>query len=467
MALTESIVDECSMDNIESCPSAQSIKELLVTLHKLNQSQKFQSEIPSALHQHVHHFNSSNDIQSPSSKVHPMPNLLHSLSEEQLTESVIATVSGDEKTSDDEVEYAKSPSVDFEKMYSVIPLLDALNHLKCDHGVDEHDDEFDKIFAFFEASMTGNHCDVNDCEHVKRHYSDRRRRQLHIGPDHDHVADHEREQLLDTIAMIHCYFVHSFDIDRLTKEERERVNQEGNDEHEKMTVITNILIEKRKNLKYVPNGRRGDDQSEMENDQKTVVDFVSMAETVGMDEEVLSGALNEYKKNRNRLIHDLIDVVYAEEEQKTNIWDKLEMEDKEKMTIFRSVLFDHFKCNDLNNKNCMKMSEYIIERKAFGIDHDELLSVMRRESVDGKAFVQMEANQFGALFKMILDNADVGKLYTALSKWQYVESAVPDLKKLPSARKISPMTTMSVTTPKSPTAMGSVSLVGAVIEIGI
>ena len=462
MSLGDIVLDECSLRDFESCPSAKAIKELLATIHKSDQSQKLQSEIPSAFHQHVHHSNLSNDIQSPLSKGHPMPNLLHSLSEEQLTETVIATVSGDEKTSDDEVEYAKSPSVDFEKKYSVIPLLDALNHLKCDHGVDENNDEFDKIFAFFEASLTGNHCDVNDCEHVKRHYSDRRRRQRHY--QYDQMVDHKHEQLLDTISMIHCYFVHSFDIDRLTKEERERVKQEAKDEHDQMTVMTNILIEKRKKLKYVPDSRRGGDgpddneKTAPNNITNKMVDFVSMAESVAVDEVKLKESLGKYKTHRNRLIRDLIDVVYGEEEEKTAIWDKLEMEDKEKVMTFRSLLFDHFKCYDLNNKNFMKMSEYIIGRRAIPIDHNEVHAVLRWQAVDGKTFDQMDMEQFGGLFEEIPDKDGIGQLYAAFKKWRYTESTVSKFQRLPSVKMITPATTK---------LMAPMPLVGAVIEIGI
>ena len=316
--------------------------------------------------------------------------------------------------------------------------------------------------------MTGNHCDVNDCEHVKRHYSDRRRRQRHY--DNDQMVDHKHEQLLDTISMIHCYFVHSFDIDRLTKEERERVKQEAKEEHDQMTVMTKILIEKRKKLKYVPDSRRGGDgpdgAQQQNDDEKTapnnmrvkMVDFMSMAESVAMDEVKLKESLGEYKTNRNRLIRDLIDVVYGEEEEKTTIWDKLEMEDKEKVITFRSLLFDHFKCSDLNNKNFMKMSEYVIVQKAIPMDHDKMHAVLRWEAVDGKMFDQMDMEQFGGLFEEIPDKDGIGELYAALKEWRYIKPTVSKFQRLPSVKIITPTTTKLMT---------PVPLVGAVIEIGI
>ena len=421
MALSETANDECSLENIETVPYVQTIQELLITLHNhTNQRQKLESDIVSALEQQGHIKSyiqcAIDDVKkrlqweiNSQCKVFVewrqkwrdgiICNISTSTDEKENTEDTewltVKYVDVDSKTkkvkrfsSDlksvkiDDTEYTPKEQVmeyiaqrfqsakddhdspftnnlirNLEEKYSdkVIELLDAVHHLKYEHAVDEDDYKFDEIFEFFQKSLTGKHCDVNECIHVQRHYGDRRRRRY----IHGHMG-HEHDLLLDTIAMIHCYFVHSFDIDRLTKEEREIVY--ALDEHEQLTMITNILIEKRKKLKYVSNERNGryaallEENAEDLDETEKLLDFKSMAQVLGVQEMKIEVALEEYKEDRNRLLSDLIDVVYGEEEEKTNIWDKFEMEDKEKVMTFRSLLFDHFKCSDLNHKYFMKMS---------------------------------------------------------------------------------------------------------------
>ena len=72
----------------------------------------------------------------------------------------------------------------------------------------------------------GNGCNVNDCPFVLRQHRDRGREGLsddggHGAVDGDDGLDDD--VLMDTMSMIHCYFLHSLDTERFTKEERDRI----------------------------------------------------------------------------------------------------------------------------------------------------------------------------------------------------------------------------------------------------
>ena len=495
MKITQSVG---SSEDIRNDPSVQIIRELLITLHRTDRVQKLESEIASDVQQK---YVESTKVTKPQivTAINDVKKRLqwnshtncrvYSHSEQQWTDGVIVDITTDEKEEkemitvkygdsgtaelqrfskdlksigiDDEeyipneeimvyiahrlqavqgVDLRVNPIDDLEKKYSAIQLLDALNQMKYDHKIDENDEKFDEIFSFYTGSMKGNHCDVNECHHVRRHHGNRRRRHH----EYAHIDDHKKELLLDIIAMIHCYFVHSFDIDRLTKEERDRVEMEAKDEHAEMTMITNILIAKRKKLKFVTNNRRRRESpleydSQMDSNKVPMrnADFVSIAIILEMDELQVKESLKEYKDDRNRLMSDLIDVVYGEEEEWLVIWDVLEMADTEKHEKCRRLLFEHFKSIDLSKEDIFKVSKFIIDRKALQIDHDELLSVIFDKPVDGKVFGKMnDEKEFQGLFEAFSDSDHVVELYNALREWRFIESAndnvVSELKTVPS-----------------------------------
>ena len=477
-----------SETEIKNCQSAQNIKELLTTLHHhANLSQTLESEIVSFLQQKYEQYTKPyfhtalNDTkkrlkwtinsQSTDSYRPPMHCQFKSQSNKQWTDGIIDTISTEEKTENgwltvkygdsktkkiqrfsgdlkpigiDDEEYIPNEKVmeyiaqtlraaendetsDYqinlidilEKKYNVVQLLDDINCLKYDHEVDRKDDKFDEIYEFFKESMTGNECDVNECEHVRRHYRNRGERELK-GQGTDYSL------LMDTVSMMHCYFVHSFDIDRLSKQDRLKMAQQKGD---KWKVQTDILVEKRKRLKYGINDRRA--RFQRNDDFAKSVDFQSMAKTVSIDETVLNEALKEYQNNGHRLIGDLIDVVFAENEEfekNMTIWNKLKVDDNRKREIFRLILCGHFNSNQLSRDNMVKLSQIIIARKGLKIGIDPLKKVMNDKKIDGRIFDETdtrrykEKSDFTKLFETVRD-CDVqhtGELYSALNDWLFI-----------------------------------------------
>ena len=340
-----------------------------------------------------------------------------------------------------------------EHNYTVTDVLNDVHHIKYEHNVDADDQKFDEIYSFISTALSGKPCTVTSCVHVRRHHRDRG------APQNESNVDVEEDVndtvLMDSMAMVHCYFVHSFDLNRLTKEERDRVDMECSggvraDDDEKKPIednlseskrvglINNMLAMKRKKLKIGRGaGRYRDDEREDKQETVKNVDFVAISGTVNIDATALSEGLKDYENDRDRFIGDLVDVVYAENAEEMKLWSALEMEDDAKRAVFHEILFGHIKCIDLNPANLLKLSMYIIDRKALEIDADALKQEVMTKDIDGRMFDKTDRERYENMVKFSKRFKSVPKckaqhlrqLYTALRKWRYVESTVKATKK--------------------------------------
>ena len=336
-----------------------------------------------------------------------------------------------------------------EHNYGVTELLNDFHHLKYEHNLQDDDDAFDSAFNFTLDGTTETVCYVNECPLVQRHYRVRGRSD----------NDQNDEFLADTMAMIHCYFVHSFDLSRLTKEERDKVDivsshglslddehkaedqsDDNADDTNKMEVITEILKAKQMKFKFERGVRRyGDDEESVKCIGATVnksVDFGALSKCVGIDAIVLGESLREYRTNRDQLICDLMDVVYAANPETEMIWSALNAEDNAKNQVFRDALHAHFKSTDLNNANFLKMSKIVIERKMLKINANAFESVVTSENIDGKMLDKSNKESyrnmvsFSNLFKSAPDcyGQHLRQLYTAIRKWKHIQQKTVEVK---------------------------------------
>ena len=331
-----------------------------------------------------------------------------------------------------------------EHNYTVTDVLNDVHHIKYEHDVDGDDAKFDEIYSFFSAASTN--CSVTKCVHIRRHHRDRGTPQNEFTSTNDDDADDT--VLMDTMAMVHCYFVHSFHLNRLTKEERDRVDMRGgtqSDDDEKnaidvdvseskrVNLINVILSEKRKKLQIGRGDKRYRDNGDHEKSGAVrTVDFTAISRTVSVDEAVLREGLSEYEKDRDRFIGDLVDVVYAENADEMKLWSALKMEDDAKRAVFHSILFGHFDCIQLNTANLIRLSMYILTRKALEIDGDALKQEIMTNDIDGRMFDKTDQKhyqnmvKFSKRFKSVSNckAQHLRQLYTALRKWRYVEPKV-------------------------------------------
>lgn len=336
-----------------------------------------------------------------------------------------------------------------QRNYSITKLIDDLHHLKYEHDVEDDDANFDVIYDFFNDGTAGKVCDINECRIIERHYRDRGKREIMEELETEDVL------LLDMMAMIHFYFLHSFDTDRLTKEERHRVNLEVTDSKQKeqnsdddaleddtirTDVISSILTEKRGNVRFGRDFRRfivdDDKGSDMKTEGRDVIDFTALSLVIGVVVDVLRDTLLEIPFAE--IFDDLIDAVYAENVDENNIWYRFGSTDEQKSKICCKALYGYFKSTQLSSSNFVKISQQIVERKRLQIDVKPFEEVVRTNGFDGRMFDKADAEHyqnmgtFAKRFKGIpgCKAQHLRQLYGALRKWNYVEVKKEETKEI-------------------------------------
>ena len=273
--------DMCCSGNIASCPSARILKILLSRIGKAVQTPN----------------EPSNYI--PETK--QIPNVQHQLS--QILDRLVS---------------------EYPVQYTATKLLDDLHHLKTKHEIDDNVAQFDTAFEFFKECTSETGCDINRCPLIRRHYRDRN---VPFVPGGAVNSDNQTDEvLLDTVAMIHCYLLHSFDINRLTKEETDSIEAQLSygisleheqkddealvDDMQRVELIAEILKARQKKLKSVRRiGRYRDDGHDAEYvklPSEKSVDFTAMSVVIQVGEVVLREGLTEYENDSNLVSIDIL-----------------------------------------------------------------------------------------------------------------------------------------------------------------
>ena len=144
-----------------------------------------------------------------------------------------------------------------EHNYTETELLRDVAHIKEVHEVDGDDVKFDAAFDFFADVLDKEPCSIENCPYIQRHYRNGNTLPNELkqipSTESDTVTD---DVLMDIMALIHCYFLHSFDTDRLTKSERKRVELQLSDDMEsneksikRKELIDDILSAKKERLR--------------------------------------------------------------------------------------------------------------------------------------------------------------------------------------------------------------------------
>ena len=319
--------------------------------------------------------------------------------------------------------------------YSATNLLDDFYHILYVHGVDADDNNFDDVFSFFADTLLGG-CSAGDCKYLRQHYRDR-------GSPLLNVDDEPDEFLMDIMTMIHCYFLHSFDLYRLTKEERQRVEMElldgvalddeekgdtESDDIRRTELVADILRAKAEKMPFFRGNRRFCDAEYGQSASETIIGFAEMAETASMDVVALREALSGYGQDRDQLIGDLIDVVYGQDVEELSIWKALNVDDVRKQHVARQILHGYFKCTQLSSLNMNKFCQEIVERHALKIDMTRFEEFVTNKGIDGRIFDARDPEQYKnamRFVKMFAKFKDfkpqhVRRLYRVMRKWKYV-----------------------------------------------
>eukprot|EP01084_Bolivina_argentea_P183834 317163_1 len=107
--------------------------------------------------------------------------------------------------------------------YTNTKLIDDFNHIKYNHYVDDNNLQFAKMYNYF---TNGNHnmCDIIKCKCVDLHYRDRSKFSTTYFTDNNiEIID---QLILDLVARIHVYFIHSYHTNRLTLKEINAIDEQ-------------------------------------------------------------------------------------------------------------------------------------------------------------------------------------------------------------------------------------------------
>eukprot|EP01084_Bolivina_argentea_P276330 471491_1 len=149
----------------------------------------------------------------------------------------------------------------FTDNYTKTHLLNDFNHIKHNHNVDENDLLFAKCFEYLTNDPKTN-CNYSTCKPIERHYQDRSKLSnqyiLSDSKSNDDTVEFNHQYIIRLINSIHVYFIHSYDINRLTLNEIETINTLYGDD--KIVKIADIMKHKKKpinisinNDKYIEN----------------------------------------------------------------------------------------------------------------------------------------------------------------------------------------------------------------------
>lgn len=344
-----------------------------------------------------------------------------------------------------------------EHNYTVTDLLNDVHHLKYEHGVDSDDEKFDEIFRFLTDVLSGNPCIVSECQYLQRHYRERGAlKNEYKLTSSDDIND---DVLMNTMSMIHCYFIHSFDLNRLTKQERDRVEllstaniepNEPNEDHKqsemndsdremieskRITMMTSILTEKREKLKLIQPLQKYTENAQITQINVASVDaldFEAISKFTEMDQKVICEWLVSYKTAKGQLVHDLLDVIYGQKDH--ILWTKLKMTEETKMELFKNTLFGYFESTDMNTASLIKFGCTICNALDLAIDLDDFTEIVTARKLDGKMFDKehrdtfLNMNQFAKLFKSTkkYKAQPFRVLYRKLRDWKYIETKAPE-----------------------------------------
>ena len=125
----------------------------------------------------------------------------------------------------------------FNDQYDVVDLLNDFHHLREAHSIDDDGNpiQFESCYDFVTGAKPSIQCHGTDCRALRRQY--RRRR----GDDDTESEDYRHTILLQ----IHCYLVHSMDLNKLTRKERMDVEADSiSDPEQRQEKIAQIIRSK-------------------------------------------------------------------------------------------------------------------------------------------------------------------------------------------------------------------------------
>eukprot|EP01084_Bolivina_argentea_P073349 133109_1 len=297
--------------------------------------------------------------------------------------------------------------------YTSTILLNDFNHIKYHHHVEDNDSHFAKIFTYI-TEEDNQICDIQKCKYINIYYRNRSK----YSTEQSNTDNEKNRLILDLLSRIHVYFIHSYQINRLTLNETYKIEQqleslaqfesldkdEKDIDHElleerKIELTTHHMKQKMGNLNRVRNQSK---YIEANNDPKDTpnennVNFQKIHEiikshNISITETAISEAFSEYQNDKNKLISHVIDTYYAENENSFRLKNKVNPThvsgENDVKIIYQCILYEYIDKSDLNTDNFVKIIRLSM---TYDFDIDEFAKIATEKNISGKIFVKKTA----------------------------------------------------------------------------
>eukprot|EP01084_Bolivina_argentea_P188456 324429_1 len=319
-----------------------------------------------------------------------------------------------------------------DKLYTSTQLLNDFNHIKYFHGAEDVDDlTFFKMHQYFTNDIA-TFCDPQNCKKIEI-YSRARQQTFNVN------TEFYTEYLIKLISRIHVYFIHPYDINRMTPKELEMVKEQIDqlnllDEQEKndkeIELITVIISKKKKKLniawevkdKYIEGNVKVEEPQYIEGvivhvdeHKHSFIDFEEICQglknqDVKFEPKQLRSAFMQYE-DQDKFISDIIDAYCVKNNQQLPFSNKiltqyLPHSQQIRREMYGCILKTHIKPNELNQKNFIKIAQIIIKSSNININMDEFIQKLIQSNISGKMFNKghhefKNSLKFAKLFKSI------------------------------------------------------------------
>eukprot|EP01084_Bolivina_argentea_P273631 466148_1 len=322
-----------------------------------------------------------------------------------------------------------------------IKLLDDFNHIKFDHDVDEDNAAFDQVYNYISNNIK-EICNAQKCKYMQVYYRDKSQSSTkYFQLDNDDVEMNSiYGHIIDLISRIHVYFIHAYQINRLTLEQQTLIDdlyddEKDSDTDKRIEMITKFITEKGNNLNIVRNNTKYIEADIQEQLKPNTINHVKIyailrSHNIIMEEKAIYEAFKEYKNNKNELMSDIIDAYYTENDGSLPLSSNINLQYlptscSKRHELYEYILFEYFKQFELNNQNFIKMVDMIFITLHCKFDFDEFAEIMREKNINGKIFIKqnnvqfMSSLAFAKLFKNIkgYKKKELTSIYRRIYKW--------------------------------------------------
>jgi len=307
--------------------------------------------------------------------------------------------------------------------YSSTDLLNDFHYVKRVYNLDNDDEAFAKIYQLLRADLSP--CDAAKSSFVARHYRSRLMDDSKKGDTEMNVpTDPSAEHTKELIAQIHVYFLHAYDINRLTPKETQLIEQQldllrssGLDANEpqkddddgdrlamkRVEMVAEVMRRKAGKLQL----RRIDGKFTDEGITETVADapdFEAMAalfdahDDISVDLEQLKQAFAPFKDDKTALISHLIATYYGKEADAKAEAASIGLDHERKREIYEVILYAYIKPADLSTANFIEIAKVIVAKQATSseawkhIDVEEMAAIITQRRICGDIFREGHAS---------------------------------------------------------------------------